>query len=178
MGILPERARFWEVLFWWRGPTLQEATLSPGPETHRCPPPGRFCLWPCKRHHEKSAQEQGEMLNHLSVWINRIWNRNSIDLQMETLSPYRRWTKYSERYHTKSIYRRIRCINASVSPQMSMRKRIPSHNKSERRISFDLSTAMGAIHSHMRWSRLTSIRFYFHTSQRTASKMKKKRHGQ
>lgn len=56
IGSLPERARFWEALFWWRGPTLQEATLSPGPETHQCLPPGRSCLWPCTQHHGKSVE--------------------------------------------------------------------------------------------------------------------------
>lgn len=50
---LPERARFWEALFGWRGPTPQEVILSPGPETHRCQPPSHYGLWPCMQHHGK-----------------------------------------------------------------------------------------------------------------------------
>lgn len=52
--------------------------------------------------------------------------------------------------------------------------KIHLHTMAEKQISFDLSTATGAIHSHIWWSRLTSIRVYFHTSQKTAANEKKK----
>lgn len=50
---LPERARFWEALFGWMGPTPQGVILSPGPETHQCQPPSHYGLWPCMQHHGK-----------------------------------------------------------------------------------------------------------------------------
>lgn len=101
MGSLPERARFWEALFWWRGPTLQEATPSPGPETHRCLPPGHSCLWPCTQHHGKSAEQ---MRAGIQIWVKSLFSliKNSFVqyflLCLISLSHWMHFNGFTERH--------------------------------------------------------------------------------